>query len=436
MTQARLRNVLALLLLGILTTAPVHAGDPTQSFRAGVEASRQGQHNQALFYFETARASGLDTPQLHYNLGVTYRRLNQLAQARQAFTLAAHHSDLASPAHYQLGLIARDLGDRNEARRQFRLAEATATTARFKRASQAQLAALSEGSAITPSPRGYGFFTAEAGYDSNVASADDSATSSSDGDFFIDLLGWGEYRLTSATEPDLRASGMLNTRLYSDLSEADLMILQGGLRWYPDQPSWRPRLGVQLAHVRLDGDAMESAATLLAGTRRNAGPLGELRLGARASQISGGNNFGYLDGSRYELNIGLHSRQQAINWFVRYDVSVENRDDITRTNNTFQSVSPTRQGVTTGISPILGDPIRLDLSVQYRVSRYADPDQLEGGDLLRREDKLLRLNGIVSYPLGTAWQGTARASWSDNRSNLNAYGYRRLELAAGIERSF
>ena len=63
-------------------------------FRQGIVASKQGNHTEALTAFEQAKAKGLDSAALHYNLGVSYFRLGRYQEAEQAFLRLVDHTSL------------------------------------------------------------------------------------------------------------------------------------------------------------------------------------------------------------------------------------------------------------------------------------------------------------------------------------------------------
>lgn len=69
----------------------------------------------ALLRYREAQDAGLDTPLLHYNMGVAHYKAGQHLRARDAFLQATGSPDLEVHAHYNLGLNAWALGNRQEA---------------------------------------------------------------------------------------------------------------------------------------------------------------------------------------------------------------------------------------------------------------------------------------------------------------------------------
>jgi tetratricopeptide (TPR) repeat protein len=114
----------ALVLISIIAwAAPIHAQPDAEAlFREANGLFRSGIYNTALARYREAAAAGLDTPLLHYNVGVVSYKLGQYEEAERSFRRAQASSDLAALAAYNLGLTYRRLGHRSDAEAAFRLA--------------------------------------------------------------------------------------------------------------------------------------------------------------------------------------------------------------------------------------------------------------------------------------------------------------------------
>jgi hypothetical protein len=91
-------------------------------FEDGNRLYRDDLYYAALLRYRQANESGLDTPLLHYNMGVAYYRAQQFTRARESLLRALDSPTLKYGAQYSLGLNAYALGDNDEALRWFRLA--------------------------------------------------------------------------------------------------------------------------------------------------------------------------------------------------------------------------------------------------------------------------------------------------------------------------
>ena len=102
----------------------------------GNELFRDGLYRAALLRYREANAAGLDTPLLHYNIGVASYRAERFDDAAAALERASADPRLAPLALYNLGLTTRAKGETQAAERWFRLA--------LERADRRELRTLSE----------------------------------------------------------------------------------------------------------------------------------------------------------------------------------------------------------------------------------------------------------------------------------------------------
>lgn len=92
-----------------------------QYFEDGNRLLRDHLYWAALLRYEQAGMEGMDSPLLHYNIGVAHYRAGQHIRARDSLTRALEDPQLRILAQYNLGLNAYELGDPDEALRWFRL---------------------------------------------------------------------------------------------------------------------------------------------------------------------------------------------------------------------------------------------------------------------------------------------------------------------------
>jgi hypothetical protein len=86
----------------------------------GNQLVRAGVYRTALLRYREAAAAGLDSPLLHYNLGVVHYELGNFAASADEFARAAADPSLASLASYNRGLALRAGGDAAGATEAFR----------------------------------------------------------------------------------------------------------------------------------------------------------------------------------------------------------------------------------------------------------------------------------------------------------------------------
>jgi len=88
----------------------------------GNHLARSGIYRTALLRYREAAAAGLDTPLLHYNLGVVQYELGDFAAAADELARATAEPELAALASYNRGLALRAAGDPAGASEAFRAA--------------------------------------------------------------------------------------------------------------------------------------------------------------------------------------------------------------------------------------------------------------------------------------------------------------------------
>lgn len=112
---------------------------PAELLAEGNRLVRSGVYRTALLRYREAAAAGLDTPLLHYNIGVVQYRLGAFAESAEEFALAAAEPSLAALASYNRGLALRAAGDRAAAREAFGAAAASADDRDLRRLAQSAM---------------------------------------------------------------------------------------------------------------------------------------------------------------------------------------------------------------------------------------------------------------------------------------------------------
>ncbi len=122
---------------------PVEEGSPLETARAGsvkkladmlfetslseaggylakaLDAQSKGEVDQALYYYKQALDAGLNTPEIHFNLGLLYKEKLLLDEAIDHLQKALQHEPLSLGTHFALGECFRLKGKLNEALRHY-----------------------------------------------------------------------------------------------------------------------------------------------------------------------------------------------------------------------------------------------------------------------------------------------------------------------------
>lgn len=405
-------------------------------FEAGVAAFGRGNLAQAQAYFEQARADGLNSPSLLYNLGVVYFRRGQHDSARAVFMhlLETPHAPLA---RYNLGLVMQDKGEVEAARQWFEQAAGPDSPEKVRALALRQL------DMPRPAPaaaRRRGYLSAGGGYDDNIAGIPDDASSQQAG-FFADLLAGGDVAIGNE---GFGVDGVAYTRSYPRFSEFDNRVLSVGGSWIERLGAGELTSRLSLAGSWFGGNALEREMRFEAGYRPDRCRVTAMvsgiqcRVQGSVSTIKGGSDFSAYDGER--LRLGFSARKGAGDWLFRgrYRFELNHRKDLA-TGQQFFSVSPLRNRFSAEVRYQVSDRISLGARGVFRHSRYRNDHRLvSGGDTVSRRRTDHRWRGQLSaeYRLSRRSLLVAQGSLLDNRSNLQRYDYRRREALLGIEVGF
>lgn len=424
---ARVRVALFLcLLLPLGAPVPALAVAVTEAFEAGVTASRAGNHREAVERFEAARRAGLDTPALHFNLGVALYHLGEMERARASFLRAYREPEMAAPAAYNLGRIAREQGDIAAARRWFGRAVERARTEAVRARARRALAALGRG----PAADAFALVSLGAGHDSNVQLApDESAALSRESDLFASTQVYARRRLDGGAY--LFASGY--TEQYLDVHNADLVSVAGGAGWRGSGDA-RPDARVVARHVRFGGDGFEHAVLARTGTERRLVP-GSVRLGIEADRYAGASGFDYLDGNAVRARATWRRPDGEALWTVDATAERVDRRDADASDEFF-SFSYNAASLELGHTRPLAGDAHLRLSADWKGYRYDDPEIRGGTERERRREHHFGLRAFYEMPLEGAWWWRAGLEGDYRESNIGTYDYSRLRATFAVERSF
>ena len=432
----RLSRFVVVLLLSTVPWQPVRAAaDSAQAAEQGVTAFRAGDYEAALRSFLVALQAGLDTPSLHYNLGATYYRLQRYPEAEREFQGLATDPNWAPLAHYNLGLTAQRSDRPQQAIEYFERAYRTTTDPNLRTLAATALERL--GGAL-PSAKTSAVISLAGGYDSNATLSPDASTVgvSHQGDRFVEALAVASHRLAGNSARAWVAHGSLILRRYGDLNQFDVMGSRAGLSYERDSGRVQTGVGAYFDTAYVGGDRLEQVAWVdaQASWRLDAG--GELQGRYQFGHIAGGGGFEYLDGRQQRLSADAGFTLASALLRFGYQLELNDRRDLQQ-GNEFFSVSPTRHLLfaTVALRNVAG--WQADARGEYRVSRYGDPNLVDGGaagilEVTRRDERYgfaLRAHRRTT----AAWRVFIDYSYYRNESNLDTYDYNRHQFMAGIE---
>lgn len=424
----------------LILSAPLAAlaGEASDSFSRGVKVANTDDYKNALKHFLQARKQGLEKPALDYNLGVAYYRLGRYGEAHEAFTRLVKAPKFTHLAYFNLGLIANKTGNTRSANNWFLRTYHNTTDRNLKALSAKALKRLGIDVKEIPTMKKWsGFVTANAGYDSNVKQANEDlvgVVGESDNSF--EIMGVGNYWLRGGREEGVRLSFSADVQKYQTLNNDDFSQFHLGLSRFGRLGNWRMRFTGSWHESYLGGNNYQRIFSGEARGRHGLGDNKYLHLRYRLNYITATDTvFEALDGWRHQLRAGIQVSQERHRFRGYYQLELNDRND--RDSGTrFTSFSPTRHAVRGIASLRLNTRWQARLDARYRYSAYNDPSDISGVGIISRVDKQIRLGARLGRSFTRQWEIEGRYNYYDNRSNIDAYSYKRSVIFLGINRFF
>ncbi len=404
----------------------------------GVTAFRAGDYQAALRSFLDALGAGLDTPDLHYNLGATYYRLQRYPEAEREFQALTPDPKWAALARYNLGLTAQRAGRPQQAMEYFEQAHRMTADPNLRALAATAFERLR---GAPPSPQATAVISLAGGYDSNATLSPDAAAVgvSHQSDRFVEALAAATHLLAGSTERGWVAHGSLVLRKYADLHQFDVAGSHAGLSHERYWGRVQTSAGAYFDTAYIGGDRLEQGTSLdaQASSRLDAG--GELRGRYQFRHVAGGGGFEYLDGRQQRLSAEAGFTLAGALLRAGYQLELNHRRDLQQ-GSEFLSASPTRHALFASVALRNVAGWQADARGEYRVSRYRDPDLIDAGPPLgilevTRRDRRYGFGLRADRRLSAPWHLFMDYSYYRNESNLDTYDYSRQQLMAGIEAS-
>ncbi|MBD3640258.1 MAG: tetratricopeptide repeat protein [Marinobacter sp.] len=429
----------SLLFVSLPSLAQVASGESSAEadFRRGVELFQQGNLTEARQRLEAARAAGLDSMTLHYNLGVVYYRLGELDAAEQSFArlLSSPHETLA---RYNLGLVALARNDQAAARGYFVSVSENGGSEKLRELARIRLSELDSGvPASNPLPRRL-YLAASGGYDSNIAGLPETATTR-EGGLFLDAVAAGSIRIRGDRDAGWDLEGAFLGRDYPDDDDYNTRFLQGKLARSEQESGQTRQLGAVLSQSWFGGDAFETRyglEGLVAWAQCPGGlPIDGCDVSLAAARVDGGSSFEAYDGQWYRLRARTGHRIGGWKLEGKYLWELNDRSDL-ESGSQFVSVSPQHHAIE-GVArySVRGDVV-LGVIGGFRYSRYQDPHRLLEGDAVevqRRTDRRWETGTFAEYGLSRRWLLRGEWLFRDNSSGIDSYSYQRHTFIVTLE---
>lgn len=422
------------LLFFTLVAAGAHAAEPGRAeFESGVALYRTGNHQQALAAFLEARRQGLDIPNLHFNLGLSYYRQARYPEARGAFERLRQFPGYAGIADFHLGLVAARQGDRTRAAALWRGVASTAPETALRDRAQVAMGRLDTEPAATAATA---YVLAAAGRDTNPALVDDGVQPAGENESSsLELFGAFDYPLAAPSAAVTILRGGAYARTYARDNGLDQHgVFAGVSREHAAGPR-RRSFFVDAASSYLDGERF--ANTFSAGGQTSPARRGSgLTLRGQLGRIATAEPYGYLDGWRLRGDAELGGRAGPARLYAGYQFEFNEREDMV-SGDEFFSHSPLRHRLALSLDHPVAARWWLQWSLRYRHSRYRDPNRFtdSGGTLReeRRVEDLAQAGVQARRRISAVFSALLEYQYSRNTSAMDVFDYDRHLALIGVE---
>ncbi len=402
------------------------AESPAQrAFAEGVALFHEGRYLAARDTFEKARAAGMNTPVLYYDLGATNFKLGAFDAARQNFLRIIEDPAYGQYARYNLGLIARREQRLSRARARFAQVVAHATDPALRKLAERQLNEL--GPASPSGPRGVGFLDLESGYDSNVIlrRSASTVTPSHQGSALLGVLTGGAGLLQGTWNHGLQMTGTMFYRGYTAVSGYSQLLLTGGPKYRFPVGAWALETAGNVSYFRFGSATLETLLALQVHASHRIGRHGKVTLRGGVAGVRGGSTYSYLSGHTYFAGITGQWRLDSVTLSTGYSHHVDRRDDL-RIGTQFFSVSPVADRIFGSVGWRFAKGWKAEIHGSYEHARYRTPDVYTQGGVLvttRRIDNLASFRVSVSRNFTETLSVELSAEHDSDDSTLVRYGY-------------
>lgn len=406
--------------LTLLVSGGVRAetGATDARFAEARTAFEAQDYSRALRLYEECLVLGLQSPAVHFNIGVAAYKSGDLERADRAFREVARTPAMAALAHYNLGLVALKRGDTRSARSWFEHAAREAGATADEKVATLAARRLDE-LPRTPASAPWSLYArAGAGFDDNVALRNGSIDSPGSGeeDSFAEILVAGSYSLPQSWRIDA-AAGLLR---YSDLDEFDQTALSvGGIRAL-SVDAWQVEVGGYATQLSLGGEVYERSAAAAAEALRTFDQFGTLRASARLSAVDGENDFSGLSGTRTNLGVQYEWPWQSLSFAAHMRAELNDSEEEAFASRWTELGAEARWSATPLWSIVAGTSLRR--------TRHPAQETVEA-----RNDRRLAFRVEATRTLWQHAQLFVRCEHERNESPVETYDYDRTWVAASIE---
>jgi tetratricopeptide (TPR) repeat protein len=417
-----------LLLISLHAQAAMQA---QQYFDQAMNAYRNGDYPHALEGFNSAIASGMDTPAVYYNLAVCYYRSGAFAQAERYFLKTTRFPAMEAVAFYNLGLVSMKQRDPASAVSWLKRAQQKSTDDKLDYLVSAALSEI-EGVDVesrrvdgAPAPKWSTVIFAGLGHDDNVTLDNTDLVLVSQQSATVAELFTSTQGVLSGTKND---GALFKGSFYADMNdghnEINIAELEGGLYLADRVGRWQNEYGLSLTHSTLGGDAYLDRGGLELSTSAPLSATFNLDIRFRLQSIRSRDVlYDQLEGSSQDIRVtGKWSPDKVQDFRLYYQLYNNDRNDY-ETATRFSSYSNIRQRLRAEYKYRLAARIGIRFATEYRLSNYKDDNIEASGEVIRRQDDRIKLLLGLGYNWSRDVLLGLKYEYVNNNSNIDRFDY-------------
>ncbi len=410
---------LTLLLFIVFFLPPAYAAENlagNKDFETAVKYFKNKNYKKSLSYFKKAKANGLNSDSLYYNLGVHYSKLGMYQKAKTQFEHLAKRKNFQQVAYYNLGRIAEKQQQEKAAINWYKKASTTGTDKKITRLSRQQLNRLQN----TGNTVEYAHLSLAFGADDNITNAaSNSPTNKSDS--YKEVFAM----VVTPINNNMHFKGKLLWLDYNTANTEDFMFYSVGVDYTLRKKQWKIVPEVSLLQSTFNQSSYQSILDMKVRGKRKLSKTDTLILRYRFSNIQSLNTlYDYLQGTRHQFRADYKIQKPNSKWRLRYQLELNNRQ-----NTNVANYSPLRHNFRVKHTHPLNNAWEMTEEIGYRISQYG---AASNGT---RNDKRLRLRVAASKKLANGWHAGVHYVYTNNDSNLNAEDYTRnnIQIFANLD---
>lgn len=417
------------------------------AFNQAIIDFKEKNFEGAIRGFQMAAEQGVDVSALHQNLGSSYYKAGQYANAEAEFRLLAQDEAMAPLAYYNLGRVSVAKGNNEQAKIWFNKVLQSTQDQKLHLLANRQLDLLNNTanrSNVTAS-KWYSLAFAAVGYDDNVTLESDTVITATKSSAAVTrLFAYTRGILMGDVNNGLLFKGSVYSKLNSGQSQINIADYRAGLFYAKKAMQWNNELGAAAHHTTLGSSSFQDKFSFSINSKRQISSTMKLDLRWVYSNINASTQYQQLNGSNQEFRaLAKWNLTGKSKFKVFYQLTLNDRDDNRGTDITtglpfFFSSSPTRHRIKGVYEWVVAPKYTLEVSGEYRLSSYND-DNNEVTPVARtigREDNRTKAGIGLIRKYRPNMDLSLEYEYVNNDSNIGRFSYSHNTLMGKIQYTF